>query len=100
MSPSGLLPAAANSVERCIGLRHWCADRGDLRRVAVEVLSNNITAYRWAFGFLVALVAARVLYEGWSEALLQHAGFRRARQASERVGQRVRTGGFASLESR
>ena len=58
---------------------------------------NSIAAYRWAFGVLVALVAARVLYEGWAEALLQHAGHRRAREASERVGQRVRTGGFASL---
>ena len=59
---------------------------------------SNISAYRWAFGFLVALVAARVLYEGWAKALLQHVGYRRAREASERVGKRVRAGGFASLD--
>ena len=57
----------------------------------------NMAAYRPAFGVLVALVAARVLYEGWAKALLQHADHRRARRASERVGNRVRAGGFASL---
>lgn len=57
----------------------------------------DLAAYRPAFGALVALVAARILYEGWAKALLQHADHRRARQASERVGNRVRSGGFGSL---
>jgi uncharacterized membrane protein YfcA len=58
---------------------------------------SNIAAYRPAFGLLVTLVAGRVLYEGWARALLQHAGHRRAREAAERIGNRVRAGGFASL---
>jgi uncharacterized membrane protein YfcA len=57
----------------------------------------NMAAYRPAFGVLVALVAARVLYEGWAKALVQHVDHRRAREASERVGNRVRVSGFASL---
>jgi uncharacterized membrane protein YfcA len=57
----------------------------------------DMAAYRPAFGALVVLVAARVLYEGWAKALVRHADHRRARQASERVGNRVRAGGFASL---
>lgn len=59
----------------------------------------NMAVYRPAFGALVTIVAARVLYEGWATALLRHAGHRRAREASERVGNRARAGGFASLGS-
>src|SRR6185503_13799003 len=58
---------------------------------------SNMAVYRPAFGVLVAFVAARVLYEGWAKALLQHVDHRRAREASERIGDRVRAGGFASL---
>jgi len=57
----------------------------------------SMTIYRPAFGVLVALVAARVLYEGWAKGLLQHIGHRRAREASERIGRKVRASGFASL---
>ena len=57
----------------------------------------NMAAYRPAFGVLVALVAGRVLYEAWAKALQQHVDHRRAREASERVGNRVRASGFASL---
>jgi uncharacterized membrane protein YfcA len=57
----------------------------------------NMAVYRPAFGVLVAVVALRVLYEGWARAQLQHVGHRRAREASERASNRVRSGGFASL---
>ena len=59
----------------------------------------NLGVYRTAFGVLVTFVAARVLYEGWAKALLSHVGHRRAREASERVSQQVRAGGFASLRA-
>lgn len=59
----------------------------------------SMSIYRPAFGVLVALVAARVLYEGWAKTLLQHIGHRRAREASERVSKKVRSSGFASLDS-
>ena len=57
----------------------------------------DMTFYRRAFGVLVALVAARVLYEGWAKALLQHVGHQRARLASERVARLVRAGGVKAL---
>jgi uncharacterized membrane protein YfcA len=59
----------------------------------------SMSIYRPAFGVLVALVAARVLYEGWAKALLQHIGHRRAHEASERVSKKARFSGFASLDS-
>ena len=59
----------------------------------------NMAVYRPAFGALVTFVAIRVLYEGWARALLHHVGHRRAQEASERVGNRVRAGGFASLRT-
>ncbi len=57
----------------------------------------HLGSYRMAFGVLVTFVAARVLYEGWAKALLNHAGHRRAREASERISRRVREAGAASL---
>lgn len=57
----------------------------------------SMAVYRVAFGVLVTFVAARVLYEGWAKALLQHIGHRKARAASERVGKKARALGFASL---
>jgi hypothetical protein len=57
----------------------------------------DMSAYRTAFGLLVTLVAARVLYEGWAKGALRQIGHRRAREASERVSKRIREGGFASL---
>jgi uncharacterized protein len=54
---------------------------------------SDMSAYRQAFGILVALVAARVLYEGWAKAVLQHAGFRKAQEASERVARNARRAG-------
>jgi uncharacterized membrane protein YfcA len=57
----------------------------------------NMTAYRTWFGVLVTFVAARVLYEGWAKAALQRIAHRRAREASDRVSQQVRKGGFASI---
>jgi hypothetical protein len=54
---------------------------------------SDMSVYRQAFGVLVALVAARVLYEGWARAVLQHAGLRKAREASDRVARGVRAGG-------
>ena len=57
----------------------------------------SMAIYRPAFGVLVALVAARVLYEGWAKSILQHIGHRRAREASERVSKKARASGFASL---
>jgi uncharacterized membrane protein YfcA len=57
----------------------------------------NMAAYRTAFGLLVTAVAARVLYEAWAKAAMRRTGHRRAHEASERVGRRVRQGGFASL---
>lgn len=57
----------------------------------------NMAAYRTAFGLLVTAVAARVLYEAWAKAAMRRVGHRRAHEASERVGKRVRQAGFASL---
>ncbi|HJU24197.1 MAG TPA: sulfite exporter TauE/SafE family protein [Casimicrobiaceae bacterium] len=59
----------------------------------------NMAAYRVAFGILVTLVAARVLYEAWAKAAMRRLGHRRAHEASERVGKRARTSGFASLDA-
>jgi uncharacterized protein len=53
---------------------------------------SDMSAYRQAFGALVALVAARVLYEGWAKAVLRHAGFRKAQEASDRVQRSARAG--------
>ena len=58
---------------------------------------TNMSVYRTAFGILVVFVAARVLYEGWARAILQHMGHRRAREASERVNVQIRKAGVASL---
>jgi len=58
---------------------------------------SDMTAYRTAFGVLVSLVAARVLYEGWAKSMLAHVGHRRAREASERMNQRARSSGRGSL---
>ena len=45
---------------------------------------SDLAQYRLAFGVLVALVAARVLYEGWAKRAQDHAGMRKAREASAR----------------
>lgn len=58
---------------------------------------TDMSFYRRAFGVLVALVAARVLYEAWAKALLRHVGHQRARKASERVARLVRSGGVKAL---
>jgi uncharacterized membrane protein YfcA len=58
---------------------------------------SDMSAYRQAFGVLVALVAARVLYEGWAKAVLRHAGFRKAQEASERVARNARRAGANGL---
>ena len=58
---------------------------------------SDMSAYRQAFGVLVTLVAARVLYEGWAKAVLRHAGFRKAQEASDRVQRSVRIAGANGL---
>ena len=45
---------------------------------------SDMAVYRPVFGLLVALVAARVLYEGWARRAQDHAGLRKAREASAR----------------
>jgi uncharacterized membrane protein YfcA len=52
---------------------------------------SDMSVYRQAFGLLVALVAARVLYEGWAKSVLRHTGLRKAREASDRVARNART---------
>ena len=51
---------------------------------------SDMTYYRPVFGALVALVAARVLYEGWSKKARGHAGLRKATETSERVARSAR----------
>jgi uncharacterized membrane protein YfcA len=53
-------------------------------------LMSDMTHYRQAFGALIALVAARVLYEGWGARALNHAGLRKASEASKRASQNAR----------
>ena len=62
---------------------------------------SDMSAYRQAFGVLVTLVAARVLYEGWAKAVLRHAGFRKAQEASDRVQRNARAGpnGLAAADA-
>lgn len=57
---------------------------------------SDIAVYRPMFGLLVALVAARILYEGWGKAMLQHAGLRKAQEASERVATSARAAGASA----
>ena len=45
---------------------------------------SDMALYRPAFGLLVALVAARTLYEAWAKRAQDHAGLRKAREASAR----------------
>ena len=51
---------------------------------------SDMALYRRVFGALVVFVAARVLYEGWARAALQHAGLRKARETSDRVTRAAR----------
>jgi uncharacterized membrane protein YfcA len=51
---------------------------------------SDMALYRPVFGVLVALVAARVLYEGWGRRALNHAGLRKATETSERVSRNAR----------
>jgi uncharacterized membrane protein YfcA len=51
---------------------------------------SDMSTYRPVFGLLVAFVAARVLYEGWSKRAQSHAGLRKAREASERASRSAR----------
>jgi uncharacterized membrane protein YfcA len=53
-------------------------------------LMSDMTLYRPAFGVLIALVALRVLYEGWGKRALAHAGLRKAKEASERAARGAR----------
>ncbi|MSQ55740.1 MAG: sulfite exporter TauE/SafE family protein [Betaproteobacteria bacterium] len=53
---------------------------------------SDLATYRAVFGLLVALVAARVLYESWGKTALGHLGLRRAREASERAAVSMRGG--------
>src|SRR3954471_24846171 len=46
-------------------------------------LMSDLALYRSAFGVLIALVAARVLYEAVGKKALQHAGLRKAKDASD-----------------
>ena len=52
---------------------------------------EDIATYRVWFGALVALVAARVLYEGWGKVALKHVGMRKAQETSERVAKVARS---------
>jgi uncharacterized membrane protein YfcA len=54
-------------------------------------LMSDMALYRSAFGVLIALVAARVLYEGWAKRALNHAGLRKATEASQRASRAART---------
>lgn len=60
---------------------------------------SDMRAYRGAFGVLVTFVAARVLYEGWAKGAIRNLGLRRAREASDRIHQRVRASGSTRLET-
>jgi uncharacterized protein len=51
---------------------------------------SDMALYRPAFGVLIAIVAARVLYEGWGRKALTHAGLRKAKERSERVSRSAR----------
>jgi len=51
----------------------------------------NMAAYRPAFGVLIALVAARVLYESWGSGAMNHAGRRKANEASMRATRNARS---------
>lgn len=53
---------------------------------------SDLSAYRQVFGLLVALVAARVLYEGWKGAAAGTA-MSKAKAVSDRVQQALRTAG-------
>ena len=53
---------------------------------------SDIAVYRAVFGVLVALVAARVLYEAYSKKSNVHAGLRKAREASDRAAAAARQG--------
>lgn len=51
---------------------------------------SDMSLYRPAFGVLIALVAARVLYESWGNKALSHAGLRKANEASARAARSAR----------
>ncbi|MEJ0048817.1 MAG: sulfite exporter TauE/SafE family protein [Rhodospirillales bacterium] len=51
---------------------------------------SDMSAYQPAFGVLIALVAMRTLYEGWAKKASNHAGLKKARETSERVGKIAR----------
>jgi uncharacterized membrane protein YfcA len=53
---------------------------------------SDISDYRQVFGLLVAMVAARVLYEGWKGAAVS-AAMSKAKAVSDRVQQALRTAG-------
>jgi uncharacterized membrane protein YfcA len=54
---------------------------------------SDMVVYRPVFGLLVAFVAARVLYESWGRRAQNHAGLRKAREASDRMSRNARAAG-------
>ncbi|MBI4204294.1 MAG: sulfite exporter TauE/SafE family protein [Betaproteobacteria bacterium] len=61
---------------------------------------SDMSVYRPIFGLLVAFVAARVLYECWGRTAQNHAGLRKAREASDRMSRNARaTGAREFLEN-
>jgi uncharacterized protein len=60
---------------------------------------SDMSVYRAAFGVLTAVVAARVLYEGWAKSALAHTGRRRAHEVSQRILQQLRGTSNAAPEA-
>ncbi len=58
---------------------------------------SDLAEYRMVFGFLVMVVAARMLYESWGRIADTHPGLRRAREVSQRAATGMR-GGTARAE--
>jgi uncharacterized membrane protein YfcA len=56
----------------------------------------DMAAYRSAFGILIVLVAARVLYESWGAKALDHPGRRKASDASSRAARSARASAAAA----
>jgi uncharacterized membrane protein YfcA len=54
---------------------------------------SDMAVYRPLFGLLIVFVAARVLWEGWSQRARAHARLKKAEEASERIAKAVRAGG-------